>query len=681
MKKTLKWTVGTAFFFFVVSFFAFNKNDPREIANADLSYTLTLNGDNAPSITGDGSLEGPKNVLFNYHSVSPLETHHVVLNEGGYVANDASTRITSVTYVEAVFSGVLELRFGSDAASLTSIYTPASGVLLPVSDYPYYFQAISTSGITTLTSLTFYYSCVPTTPSETATFRLSEDGTFYIVTGSANDAVDVVIPSTYNGLPVKEIANHAFAFDENLTSVVVPDSVTTLGEGVFSDSPLLTDVTLGNSITAIPDLTFYGSALTTVEIPESVTSIGFSAFAESASLTSLNLPTDLQNIGDLAFYNCINLATLSFPETLVHIGDLVFTGTPWLMNQQALNPLVVINEFLIDGQSASGDVVIPDTITHITGGAFAGNMSMTSITVPGSVDSIGTWAFNYASSLTTVTLNEGLTFIGNEAFAGSASLSSMTVPSTVTWIGSDAFSGNPWYETAILENPYYVINDILVNARSVTGSATIPEGVRVIAPRAFFGSAITDISFPSTLQIIGEEAFIESASLTSVVIPNTVTELGYGAFQSCASLQSVVLSNQMDRVPMFAFMGCTALTSVSIPVGITAIGDSAFSGCSLLESVVLPEGLTLIDVRAFEYCSGLTSVTLPSTLKTIQMGAFSFVTSLTTIVIPLSVTYVGDFAFDGSYDLTIHIEAETVPSSWSPYWDASSGSFITGYSA
>ena len=681
MRKTLIWTVGTVFFFFVVSFFAFEKTGTGKIANADLSYTLTLNRYNSPNFTGDGSLEGPKQVLFNYHSVSPSEGNHVTLNEGGYVANDATTRITSVTYVEAVFTGNLELRFGADASSLTSIYTPVSGDLLPIANTPYYFQAISTTGVTTLTSLTFYYSCVPAAPAESASFRLSEDGTYYIVTGSNNNAESVVIPSVYKGLPVKEIAKLAFAYDDNLTSVVVPDSVTTLGEGVFCGSPLLTSVTLGNGITAIPDMAFQQSVLTSLVIPESVTSIGFSAFSESESLTSLNLPSNLQSIGDLAFYGCLGLETLSLPTTLNHIGDMVFLGTPWLYAQQQENTLVIFDEFLIDGQMASGDVVIPDNITHITGGSFTFNTAITSVTIPASVDSIGIWAFNSASSLTSVTLNEGLTTIGDEAFAMCESLNALSIPSTVTWIGGDAFSGCPWFENALLETPIMVINDILVNGRAVTDVANVPAGVRVIAPKAFSSSTLTGINLPDSLQIIGEEAFLEAAYLTSVTLPDSVTDLRYGAFEYCSSLQTVVLSSQIDRIPIFAFADCSSLTSINFPVGLTAIEDSAFSGCSLLTSVSLPEGLTFIGVRAFEYCSGLTSMTLPSTLKQIEMGAFSFCTSLTSIVIPLSVTYVGDFAFDGDYDLTIQIEAETVPSSWSTNWDASSGMFMTGFSA
>ena len=129
--------------------------------------------------------------------------------------------------------------------------------------------------------------------------------------------VDIVIPSTYNGLPVTEIAYHAFGEQEYITSVIIPDSVTSIGYGAFDDCDSLTSIEISNSVTGIGDWAFSScNNLTSVVIGNSVTSIGKWAFQDCSSLTSIEIPDSVTSIGYSAFGYCENLTSIQFKGTV-----------------------------------------------------------------------------------------------------------------------------------------------------------------------------------------------------------------------------------------------------------------------------------------------------------------------------------------------------------------------------
>ena len=168
--------------------------------------------------------------------------------------------------------------------------------------------------------------------------------------------VDIVIPSTYNGLPVTEIADHAFGEQEYITSVIIPDSVTSIGYRAFSECSM-TNVVIPDSVTSIGDEAFYYcSRLTSVVIGDSVTSIGNYAFHDCSSLTSVVIGDSVTSIGWGAFSSCSNLTSVVIGNSVTSIGEWVF-------------------------QDCS---------------------SLTSIEIPDSVTSIGLYAFYYCSSLTSI---------------------------------------------------------------------------------------------------------------------------------------------------------------------------------------------------------------------------------------------------------------------------------------
>ena len=164
----------------------------------------------------------------------------------------------------------------------------------------------------------------------------------------------VTIPNS-----VTSIGNGAFSGCFGLTSVTIPNSVTSIGEYAFSDCSSLTSVTIGNSVTSIGKSAFYKcKGLTSVTIPNSVTSIGERAFYDCTSLTSVTIPNSVTSIGNEAFYNCTSLTSVTIPNSVTSIGNSAFnycTKLTSIFIECIIPPTIGSNAF----PSNSGKIYVP----------------------------------------------------------------------------------------------------------------------------------------------------------------------------------------------------------------------------------------------------------------------------------------------------------------------------------
>ena len=278
---------------------------------------------------------------------------------------------------------------GTDGTTWKTITVGSNNTNLINANFYYY----SLSFLGTYNTHWIYINSVPViwglTPG--LSFTLMDDGGAYSVSGGSVTEAEVIIPPVYNGLPVIEIGDGGFDGMSQLTSIFIPDSVTSIGGAAF-----------------------YGcTGLTSITIPNSVTWIGRNAFWGCSSLTSITIPSSVTSIGWDAFRGCINLSIT------------------W-----NYNPAAVVeknyNEYDIYLQSYLKTVIISNSVTSIGYEAFNGCTGLMSITIPSSVTSIGDFAFNGCTGLMSITIPSSVTSIGDFAFSGCTGLTSITVDSANT---------------------------------------------------------------------------------------------------------------------------------------------------------------------------------------------------------------------------------------------------------
>ncbi len=213
-------------------------------------------------------------------------------------------------------------------------------------------------------------------------YAMNEEGTGYTVTGLGDCTdTDVIIPATYKDLPVLLIEGYAFSSCISLTSVTIPNSVTTIGEEAFENCSSLTSVTIPNSVTTIGGSAFYNCrSLTSITIPNSVTTIEQYAFSDCSSLTSVTIPNSVTTIGYRAFDNCSSLTSITVGE-----------------NNTAY-------------KSIDGNLYTKDGTTLIQ---YAIGKTATEFIIPNSVTTIGECAFNNCSSLTSVIFEDAEGWVVN----------------------------------------------------------------------------------------------------------------------------------------------------------------------------------------------------------------------------------------------------------------------------
>ncbi len=202
-------------------------------------------------------------------------------------------------------------------------------------------------------------------------------------------------------------------------------------------------IIIGNEVEVLPSNFMKDSKITTVSIPNSVTSISYQAFYGCSRLTSVSIPNSVTYIGDRAFYCCSELASLNIPNSVTSIGSYAFSGCSGLTSVTIPNSVTSINHNAFQNCSSLTSITIPNSVTSISYQAFYGCSGLTSITIPNSVTYISQSALEGCSRLTNITIPNSVTEIGSSAFFGCSGLTSVTMGNSVTSIGSRAFLDCP----------------------------------------------------------------------------------------------------------------------------------------------------------------------------------------------------------------------------------------------
>ena len=265
------------------------------------------------------------------------------------------------------------------------------------------------------------------TPAEDFGYQTNDDGSISI-SKYYGSAKEIVIPKKIKGKRVTGIYTLAF-YDSKLTSVIIPDGVTCIGDGAFFNCDFLTSVTIPDSVTSIGKRAFYRCAsIETITIPDGVTGIGDCAFHTCINLESVTIGSNLSSIGEDVFGNCRSLEAIN-----VDSDNAAYTSEDGVLFNKDITSIIYYPEGKI-GEHYD----IPAGVKTIGDNAFRSSC-LTSITVPDSVTNIGDDAFSMCYSLTSVNIPEGVTNIGKDAFWNCSSLTSIDIPESVISIGEEAF--------------------------------------------------------------------------------------------------------------------------------------------------------------------------------------------------------------------------------------------------
>ena len=358
-----------------------------------------------------------------------------------------------------------------------------------------------------------------------------------------------------------------------------------------------------------------GKTDTTVVLPDSVTSIGDKAFYKHTKITTFAVPARLQNIGESAFEGCTGITTLTFEggegDADLRIEDRAFYGC-WKIEALTLTENV---RYL--GESAFGDT------RHITEVTVNSSGSVTF--------KDGAFVSAYGgSNVKTLHIGKGLANVDISAVFGgtNAVLATVTVDKENNYYyeGSDGVI----YDKHLNEEQVNVPTKILYYPILKEGEYELPGSITTIGANVFVArQKLTKVTIGANVTEIGNAAFKDCTALTEVVWKKPVVSaegvtaeeqaltLGDNVFSGCYGFTAFVLPARVTSIGEGAFQNCKYMTTFTFEDGTGAltIGAKAFSGCHALTALALREGVVSVGDGAFANCAELVSVSLPASVE------------------------------------------------------------------
>ncbi len=501
------------------------------------------------------------------------------------------------------------------------------------------------------------------------------------------------IPSSINGTEVTQIAEEAFAYNSVIDAVMIPDSVTSVGNAAFYHCADLKAIA------------FYGAApafgITVVEGShslEKVFALDDSDITMFCSLLVNDLGEDgAKSVEILEYENpdTLKSAYHEYVESLgtelqsVNIQEETTTPESGVEVSDSEN----IEDTVVDVEDGDFDNVIAegacgDSLTWVLNDSGVLNISGTGAMTDYSQETPAPW-YSYVDSITSLVLDDGITYISKDAFYGCYNLSGnlvipdgvkeidrnafhfcsgltgeLVIPDSVTIIGYGAFgncvglTGNLVIPDSVTSIGDYAFSD----CRKITGDLVIPDNIISLGKRVFEGmSSITSVTFGENFSSYGDNSFFGCSGVKEVTFKNptvaAISDNDHNPFNSMSELETVYVPIEACNDYISAYQSYLPSTAKIESMEVTE--DFQIENGVLVAylgnggEVVIPDGVTEIGPSAFADCTTLTGVTMPASLTEISDYAFSGCTNLTgELVIPDSVTSIGYGAFENCSNLT-----------------------------
>ncbi len=501
-------------------------------------------------------------------------------------------------------------------------------------------------------------------------YKLSVDGTYYTVKMDSSSIFgDIVIPSTYDNLPVKEIERLGFYGCTKITSLTLSSSITKIGSSAFETCSSLANVTLNEGLVEIECEAFMSCRkLEAIEIPSTVTKIGYNAFYRCSALKEATLKDGLLEIGHDAFYSCTSLTSIHVPDTVKDLGASAFRECSALREVYIGKNVASLDSGLLYNCNALESLTLPYVGKSVDENGYLADFFTTSTTSQ-------SYLYSYVpSTLKDVTILDSCVSLSNHAFDGCDNIESLTLPFVGGSASENQFLGYVYGGSSAEDNATAVpatlkkvtVGDECkeIGDQAFLECATLEEislgsSVETIGWRSFRGcNAVESLVIPTSVKTIGNSAFTDMESLLAITFLGDDFKLGLSVFSGSTKLQLIKVNDSnlnysvsnsllynkdktrliccpaglggvitvpdsVTEIEKYAFYNCDKITEIKLPNGLKEIERNTFCYCSALKKVNIPEGITSIGIGAFMGCESLESLTLPGSVEAIEVAAFA----------------------------------------------------------
>ena len=450
-------------------------------------------------------------------------------------------------------------------------------------------------------------------------YKVFLNGTINLM-GFDETAQILEIPETIDGYTVTQIQPEIYVSNplegfgyfgqenDRLTHVILPETLTWLGDSVFENCIALESVYIPDSVYYVGGWCFYGcTSLTSVTIPKSCTRLGDAAFEGCHSLSTVVFHDNINYIGPATFRDCYSLTSITLPDSVIEIADFVFANCTKLAEVNIPENVERIGCEAFAGCGLLTDFEIPESVVDVAAGAF----SNTGYDIPENWEDDLLYIDNWLVAATPyisgdVTIKEGTVGIAGEVFA-ECGVTDVKLPSSLKYIAEYAFAGVESYVGQFNQNGWYIDNWLIKPDTAYDENFTVIDGTVGIAGGAFSSRyRLNHITLPDSVKYIGAFAFYNCEGLTKVTM-GPVEHIGSGAFNYCESLTDITLPESLTYLGNMAFGSC-AFTEITIPQPITKLHTFTFGSCENLQTITLHHGITNIYFDTFYNCPSLNQV-------------------------------------------------------------------------
>ena len=516
---------------------------------------------------------------------------------------------------------------------------------------------------------------------------VAEESTLSYVFGGTPTAL-----TTLTLTKCETLADNAFADCTMLASVVISDSVTTIGTHIFKNCTALAEITipfLSQTVDSYSYITYvFGeipTALETLTLTK-CKNLGTQVFGGCTSLKTVTIPGSVRSIPDRAFLNCTGLTSVVLEEGVERIEDYSpFSGCTSLAKIELPDSLTYMNMTALYG--VYNQDAFKDNLTTENGLLYISNGK----------DNKYFYCFgdkNWTSKNgTKCVINENcrlVRYIYDASSSTGSNIKSLVIPKSVVQICEVAC---PALESITVDpdNPYLEGTNCIVEKATKKLIATcnntvVPNDIKIVGEYAFAYSSPEVVEFPDSVEQIEDDAFWFNDRITSITLPRNLGYIDGKFIDRCHNLESLSIDDGntkyyssgnciIERESQRMVAGCktsvipdtvkiigvkeerngavestifgcgSTPTSIIIPNSVTRIETHAFYNCDLLTTITMGNGVTYIGSSAFSDCDNLATVSLSESLTIIEEYAFSWCYALSEITIPASVTTIGYDAF------------------------------------